>query len=508
MTDTTASSDQAFTFDPALTELPLQLLTDVAFSAASAAGASETLVRVHRTRTAHMSLHDGELETASDADDLGMSVRVLRDGAWGFAASERITADSMQELVAQAMSLAVLSRPLTGEPERPAHEVADGSRRWASAFVIDPFTINPVDRADLLKERSHQLLGHSGVAHVDAEVEMVKEMTYVADARGTDVTQERVRIGPSFTVIAVDDDGFESLRTLAPPTARGWEYLLGDGWDWSAELNELPELLAEKVAAPSIDAGRYDMVIDATNLWLTIHESIGHATELDRIFGYEANYAGTSFVPPDGVGTLKYGSEVMAITADRTVPFGLATTGWDDEAVSAQQWDLVRAGVLAGFQLDRATATRGGYARSNGCAYAETGTMVPMQRMANVSLEPDQHGPDLAGLLATMGDGLLVMGDNSWSIDMQRYNFQFTGQRFHRVQGGRIVGQVKDAAYQGRTPDFWGSMSTVGGPQTYRLMGALNCGKGQPGQAAPVSHGTPAALFRSVNVLNTAGESL
>jgi TldD protein len=197
----------------------------------------------------------------------------------------------------------------------------------------------------------------------------------------------------------------------------------------------------------------------------------------------------------------------MNIRADRTAIHGLATTGWDDEAVQAQEWNLVNSGILDGFQLDRATATRGGFARSNGCAYAESGILYPIQRMANVNLVPDSRGPDLEGLLAELGDGLYVVGDNSWSIDMQRYNFQFTGQRFHRIKDGKIVGQVKDAAYQGRTPDFWASMSAVGNESTYRLMGALNCGKAQPGQSAPVSHGTPAALFRDVNILNTVQEA-
>ena len=187
--------------------------------------------------------------------------------------------------------------------------------------------------------------------------------------------------------------------------------------------------------------------------------------------------------------------------------FQLSQSQFQDFAHGLEELNLVNSGILDGFQLDRATATRGGFTRSNGCAYAESGILYPIQRMANVNLVPDSRGPDLEGLLAELGDGLYIVGDNSWSIDMQRYNFQFTGQRFHRIKDGKIVGQVKDAAYQGRTPDFWGSMSAVGNESTYRLMGALNCGKAQPGQSAPVSHGTPAALFRDVNILNTVQEA-
>ena len=222
--------------------------------------------------------------------------------------------------------------------------------------------------------------------------------------------------------------------------------------------------------------------------------------------GYEANYAGTSFATPDQLGSLRYGSAAMTVTGDRTVAHGLATTGWDDDGVATQSFDLVRDGVLVGYQLDRVTAARAGLARSNGCAFADSPGHMPIQRMANVSLAADPTGPDLAGLIAGVEDGLYVVGDRSWSIDMQRYNFQFTGQRFYRIRAGRLAGQVGDVAYQATTTDFWGSMEAVGGPATYLLAGATNCGKAQPGQVAAVSHGSPAALFRGVRVLNTASE--
>jgi TldD protein len=287
---------------------------------------------------------------------------------------------------------------------------------------------------------------------------------------------------------------------------RGWEYVTGGHWDWDGELAQLPELLREKTKAPSVEPGRYDLVVDPTNLWLTIHESIGHATELDRALGYEAAYAGTSFATPDGLGTLRYGSELVQVTGDRTAEHGLSTVGWDDEGVEAQRFDIVRDGVLVGYQVDRNTARLGGMARSNGCSFADSPSHVPVQRMANVSLQPADDGPDLEGLIGGVERGIYVVGDKSWSIDMQRYNFQFTGQRFHRIEGGRLAGQLRDVAYQATTTDFWGSMRAVGGPSTYRLGGAFNCGKAQPGQVAPVSHGCPAALFEGVSILNTVQE--
>ena len=336
----------------------------------------------------------------------------------------------------------------------------------------------------------------------------VLENKYYADTAGTVTTQQRVRMHPEFTAVSVDraNGGFSSMRSLAPPAGRGWEYLTGTGWDFDAELAELPELLAEHVAAPSVQAGRYDLVIHPSNLWLTIHESIGHATELDRALGYEAAYAGTSFATFDKLGSLRYGSEVMNVTGDRTVEHGLSSIGYDDEGVATTSFDIVSDGVLVGYQLNRQMAAAKGLGRSNGCAYADSPGHIPLQRMANVSLQPSPDARSIDDLIGGVEQGIYVLGDKSWSIDMQRYNFQFTGQRFYRIVNGQLAGQLRDVAYQATTTDFWGSMAAVGGPETYVLGGAFNCGKGQPGQVAAVSHGCPAALFSHVNVLNTVTE--
>jgi TldD protein len=256
-----------------------------------------------------------------------------------------------------------------------------------------------------------------------------------------------------------------------------------------------------------VAAVRSDLVIDPSNLFLNIHESIGHATELDRALGYEAAYAGTSFATVDKLGTLAYGSALMNVTGDRVAPHGLSTVGWDDEGVAGQQWDIVKDGTLVGYQVDRNMARLRGMSRSNGCAFADSSRRVPVQRMPNVSLQPAPDGPSTEEIISGVERGIFVVGDKSWSIDMQRYNFQFTGQRFYRIEGGRLAGQLRDVAYQATTTDFWGSMSVVGGPQTYVLGGAMNCGKAQPGQTAPVSHGCPSARFDQVNILNTVQEA-
>jgi TldD protein len=495
--------------DPDFIALPLADLADAALAQARQAGASHAELRVERLRTAVARARDRALEGASEGDSAGLSVRVLHDGAWGFAATTELSASAAAHAAMEAVAVARLSAPLRRERVELAPEPTYPDGEWVSSYEINPLNVPSEERNALLLGWTGRLLAADGVDHADAVVLAVQEDKYYADLTGTTTVQERIRVYPAVTAVSVhrDTGAFETMRTLAPPTGRGWEYLTGTGWDWDSELAALPQLLAEKTGAPSIEAGAYDLVIDPSNLWLTIHESIGHATELDRALGYEAAYAGTSFATLDRLGTLRYGSPSMHVTGDRTVEHGLATIGWDDEGVAAQSWDLVRDGILVGYQLDRSMAAQQGFGRSNGCAFADSSGHVPLQRMANVSLQPTPGGPSTDELIGEVREGVYILGDKSWSIDMQRYNFQFTGQRFYRIRNGRLAGQLRDIAYQGTTTDFWGSMIGVGGESTYVLGGAFNCGKGQPGQVAPVSHGCPSALFHGIRVLNTVEEA-
>jgi TldD protein len=493
--------------DPEFTAYPLRELADAALQRAAQLGASHADFRAERIRGQQVGLSDGNLETQFDSDDLGLAVRVVVDGTWGFASAVDLTADAAAQAAAEAVDVARVAAAMNTEPIELADEPAHGDVTWLSAYVVDPFAVSVADKIELLSGWSRELLGAAGVDHVDASLYQVKECKFYTDG-STTALQQRVRVHPSLTAVAVGADGrFETMRTLAPPVGRGYEYLTGTGWDFGAELAEIPSLLAAKLAAPSVEAGRYDLVIDPSNLFLTIHESIGHATELDRALGYEAAYAGTSFATFDKLGTLQYGSPIMHVTGDRTAEHGLATIGYDDEGVAGQSWDLIAGGVLSGYQLDRRIARLTGLGRSNGCAFADSPGHMPIQRMANVSLQPAADGPSTQQLIAGVTDGIYIVGDKSWSIDMQRYNFQFTGQRFFRIKNGQLAGQLRDVAYQATTTDFWNSMEALGGPQTYVLGGAFNCGKGQPGQVAPVSHGCPAVVMRGIRILNTAEEA-
>jgi len=489
--------------DPRFTALPLDALAEAALRRSKDLGATHAEVRIERIRAGAHRLRDEALESSTDATDLGIGVRVIHEGSWGFAAGITLTSEGAAALADQAVEAAKISRPLTSRPvELAAEPVHVGE--WVSPFRIDPFDVSDAERIARLVELSRLAAG-PGVDHVTANLDMIDEHKFYADLAGSRTLQRRVRVHPLLEVMATSDR-YHSMRTTNPPAGRGWEYVLGEGWDLDAEVAQLPTWLAEQVAAPSIEPGRYDLVIEPTNLWLTIHESVAHATELDRALGYEAAYAGTSFAKRETLGSLQYGSAAMTVTGDRVTEHGLASCGWDDEGVEAQTFDIVRDGIHVGYQLNRQMAYEQGLGRSNGCAFADSSGHIPLQRMPNVSLKPADTDITVPDLVARVEHGLYVVGDKSWSIDMQRYNFQFTGQRFYAIENGEIAGQVADVAYQATTTDFWGSMEAVGGPSTYKLMGALDCGKGQPGQSAPVSHGTPAALFRSVNVLNTEAE--
>lgn len=498
--------------DPTFHDLPHRRLGEVALARAQELGAGHADFRFERNRYQYLGARDGVLQTASDAEDLGFAVRVVHQGAWGFASGIVLTDDEARRVAETAVAVAKVAAAMTTTPVELAPEPVHDDVTWVSGYDINPLDVPTPEKAALLVDWTERLRAGAAVAHATAFLQQVQENKYYADLSGTRTTQQRVRLQPGFEATGEDEQSgiFDSMASIAPPVGRGWEYLTGSHWDWDAELAEVPELLAEKLKAPTVEAGTYDLVVDPSNLWLTIHESIGHATELDRALGYEANYAGTSFATYDKLGTLRYGSPVMNVRGDRTHEHGLATVGYDDEGVQTQEWDIVRDGVLVGYQLDRSMGhlkPELNDGRSNGCAYADSPGHIPIQRMANVSLMPGTDDLGTDDLVSRVERGIYVVGDKSWSIDMQRFNFQFTGQRFYRITDGRLDGMLRDVAYQATTTDFWGSMEAVGGPDTWVLGGAFNCGKAQPGQVAAVSHGCPTALFRGVNILNTIDEA-
>jgi TldD protein len=494
------------TIDPVFLAMPLDRLADAALSRARQLGASYADFRFERLRVQMIVARDRELETSVQNESIGFSVRLIHKGAWGFAAGIDPTADAARVVAERAIDVAARLSALNTEPVILADEPTYNDE-YVSRFDLDPFSVPDDEKVGFLLGLNERALASKLIDRVTSYAFLVSEQKFLASLSGSRITQQRIRVKGDLTAVRIDKatGGFETMGSAAPPAGRGWEYF-AKGYDFAKDADEIPALLEQKMASPSIEPGRYDLVIDPTNLWLTIHESIGHSTELDRVLGYEANYAGTSFATLDKLNRLQFGSPIMHVTGDRVVPHGLSTVGYDDEGVAAQQWDIVRNGVLVGYQLDRQMAHKQGFGRSNGCAFADAAERVPLQRMPNVSLCPGQNHTTLTDLIGGVEDGIYIVGDKSWSIDMQRYNFQFTGQKFFRIRGGKLTGQIKDLAYQAKTTDFWNAMEAVGGPSTYVLCGAFNCGKGQPSQIAPVTHGCPAALFRQINILNTAEE--
>ena len=491
--------------------LPFEDIAASAISTATQLGASWVDIRVERGNTAWLLLRDSDPEATGSSSDVGLGVRVIVDGVWGFASDPVITAEGASRAAVNAVNLARISRPLSANQVTLVSEKVIGKKSWTSRWVVDPFTVPTELQIALMKNHSEKLfdIGEGVVDHVDASCSYYKEQKFYGDISGNRLCTQRIRIEAEFTATSIDEQTgrVTTVSTHAQPTARGWEWMDGSTFDWDTAISELPALLIGKINAPVVTPGVYDLVIEPSQLWLTIHESIGHATELDRVLGFEANYAGTTFASLDMLGNFQYGTPLLNIQGDRDAEFGLASVGFDDEGVEAQSFPIITQGVLQDFQCDRATASLIGRARSNGCAYADSFDHVPIQRMPNVSMLPDPNGPSLGEMIAGVKRGLLVKGDDSWSIDMQRHNFQFTADQFWLIEDGKITGQVRDAAYQSSTAEFWGSLVQVGNPSTYILDGALNCGKGQPGQSAPVSHGAPAARFNQINILDVSKES-
>jgi len=493
--------------DPTFLALPLDRLSEVALETmASTPGLDYGDLRIHRDLVQGIHVREGDLIALTDSEPMGFGIRLIVEGSFGFAASSELSEQGVLGAIKAAAQMARALKPLLPEQVALAAEPAH-QESWVGPYEQSPFAVPATEKVALMIEATSAALA-AGAKFSEFYCLQVQENRLFVSTEGSRILQERVRMYPIFEVGMLDEQGsglVETMRSSARPVGRGFEYFRSH--DFKAEAPQLVELLREKLQAPSVQPGPRDLVIDPSNLWLVIHESVAHGTELDRALGYEANFAGTTFATPDRVGTLQYGSSLMHVTGDRLEPFGLATVGFDDEGVAAQRWDIIRDGVLVGYQLNRQMAHKFQLPRSNGCAFADGWAHVPLQRMPNVSLQPDPvRDTSLDDLLGQVEDGIYIVGDKSWSIDQQRYNFQFTGQRFYRIQNGRLAGQLRDVAYQSRTPDFWGKMSAIGGPSSWRLEGAMNCGKGQPEQVAPVSHGCPPALFRQVNVLNTRSE--
>jgi TldD protein len=472
-----------------------------AVDAAKQAGASHVDVRLQLLRREQLSVRDDHVSNVGLREEYGLGVRVLADGGWGFAATARLDSKSVTQAARDAVLMARRSALLMPAPVvLVAAPVVKGG--WVSPMQIDPFAVAMADKVELLLAAARGAMAVKGVAHVDASLLSICEEKLLLTGEGSRVHQICYRVQPALTATAIDRrrGRFASRDHEVAPMLAGYEHVTAS--DLVGGAPQIAEDALRKLHAAPVEPGKKQVILAPSNLWLTIHESIGHSTELDRAIGWEANFAGTSFLTPEKLGKLKIGSDRVQILADRTQPGGLATVGWDDEAVAGQRWPLVKDGVFVGWQTTRDLAARAGEDRSRGCLYADSYASVAFPRMPNVSLQPGTEGYTTEDLINATEDGILISGRGSWSIDQQRYNFQFSGQFFWEIKKGRLTRPLRDVAYQANTVEFWNSCDMLGGAGSYRLGGTIGDGKGEPSQSNAVSHGCPPARF-TVNVLNT-----
>ncbi|MDB4880040.1 MAG: peptidase modulator of gyrase [Gemmatimonadetes bacterium] len=481
-------------------------LAHEALGAARDAGASYADVRVGRYRRQGVNTRERRITGVADSESYGIGIRSLVGGSWGFAATSDMTTAGVVKAARESARIARAARSAQRRPVELAPAPAvKGS--WMTPVTRDPIDVPIEEKVALLFAANEAALKVPGIRFVTSGMQLLREIKTYVNSEGTETTQTFIRVGPSFSATAVGQGQFQQYSEELAPRGSGWEYI--QSLDMAGNAGRWANIAVEKLGAKSVEPGRYDLILDPTNLWLTIHESIGHPTELDRAMGYEANYAGTSFVAPpeDKINKLKYGTEIMNVQGDRTQEGSLARAAWDDEGVAADKWLLIEKGMFRDYQTTREQAAwiskLTGVKQSHGCSFADSWESVQFQRMPNISLMPGSRDIGLDDIIAATDRGVVVKNRGSWSIDHQRYNFQFSGQAYYEVKGGRIVGMLKDVAYQANTPQFWNSMDMIGGQKSYWLGGSFGDGKGEPGQSNSVSHGCPPARFRNVNIVST-----
>lgn len=487
-----------------LPEVDKNKMADAALSLAKKLGAEYADIRINRYRLETIATRERQVMNVSRGQNFGFGVRVLVKGTWGFAASPLLTAEEVERVTKEAIEIAKANSAFQTKPIKlaPAPKV---SGNWKSSFERDPFDVPVDEKIQFLMKMNEAALSTRGVNFVNSSLAWVNEQKFLATSDGTRTEQYLIRGLPNFTVTAVASGDFQTRSALAQAQLIGYEYT--QNYDWIGEAKQAGEEAVEKLKAKPVEAGKYDLVLHPSHLFLTIHESVGHSTELDRALLWEANYAGTSFLTPDKTNKLQFGSKIVNFFADRTQKHGLATVGWDDEGVAGQKWDIVKDGKFVGWQTTRDLAPLVGEKSSRGCLHADSWSSVPFPRMPNVSLAPSKDKTTAEDLISGVEKGIMIHGRGSYSIDQQRYNFQFGGQTFWEIKNGKVVGMLKDVAYQSRTTDFWNACDALGGENTYLLPGTFNDGKGEPGQSNAVSHGCPVARFRGINVLNTAAQN-
>ena len=499
-----------------------KLLADTALNAAKAKGATYTDVRIGRYLQQFLFTREKNVQNITNGESFGVGIRVIANGTWGFSATSDVTPDGIKKCAETAVAIAKANSKLQSEPVELAPVKGFGEVTWKTPIEKNALAVPVKDKIDLLLGVNNAAMDN-GAAFVNSALFMINEQKYFASTDGSYIDQDIHRIWPNFTVTAVNktSGGFRSRQALSAPMGMGYEYLDGlakdkamnpagfnsykNTYDMIEDAVHASKHATEKLTAKSVVPGKYDLVLDPDHLGLTIHESVGHPLELDRVLGYEANYAGTSFATLDKwrSGDFKYGSDKVNIFADKTQALSLGNTGYDDEGVKCKEWDLIKDGILVNYQAIRDQAKIIDEEESHGCCFADNWSSVQFQRMPNVSLKPGTEKLSVADMVKNVEKGIYILGRGSYSIDQQRYNFQFGGQLFYEIKNGEIAGMLEDVAYQSNTQEFWNSCSQICDKDDYKFFGSFFDGKGQPSQVSAVSHGSSTTRFDGVNVINT-----
>lgn len=496
-------------------------LADVALNAARSKGATYTDVRLGRYLNQFVITREDKVQNIVNTESYGLGIRVIANGGWGFAATDKMDKDSIAKAAEFAVSMAKENSRLLTEPVQLAPQKGYGEVTWKAPIEKNSFEVPVKEKVDLLLSVNDAAM-KGGADYINSFLFMVNEQKYFASTDGSYIDQDIHRVWPTFFITKIDaaTGKFETRNALSAPMGMGYEYLYARPQDkikgvttlYKGRYDMLEDAKAgalqagEKINAKSVEPGKYDLILDPSHLWLTIHESAGHPTELDRVLGYEANFAGTSFLTLDKWESKKfnYGSKLVNIVADKTQVGSLGAVGYDDEGVKCGRWDVIKEGILVNYQTIRDQAHILGLPASQGCCYADNWSSVQFQRMPNISLQAGKEKKTIEDLIKGVKKGIYIIGDGSFSIDQQRYNFQFGGQLYYEIKDGKIAGMLKDVAYQSNTQEFWNSCVGLADENDYRLGGSFFDGKGQPMQTSSVSHGSSTARFNGVNVINTA----
>lgn len=497
-------------------------LAETALNAARDKGATYTDVRIGRYLQQYLFTREKQVQNIVNAESYGIGIRVIANGTWGFSATSDVTPDGIAQCAATAVAIAKANSKFQKEPVVLAAQKGVGDKAWKTPITKNAFEIPVKEKIELMMEVNSAAMDN-GANFVTSNLFFINEQKYFASTDGSFIDQDVQRIWPTFTVTVTDKASgkFKTRDAISSPMGMGYEYLDGlasekiagpnglvgyrNSYDMVEDAIAAARQAKEKVTAKSVEPGKYDLVLDPNHLGLTIHESVGHPTELDRVLGYEANYAGTSFATLDKWKTrnFNYGSKLVNIVADKTQPHTLGAVGYDDEGVPCKEWDIIKDGILVNYQAIRDQVQILGEKESHGCCYADDWSSVQFQRMPNISLKPGTEKRSVLDMIKGVEKGIYIIGRGSYSIDQQRYNFQFGGQVFYEIKNGEITGMLDDVAYQSNTQEFWNSCVQLCDQDDYRTFGSFFDGKGQPSQISAVSHGSSTTRFNGVNVINT-----